>query len=167
MMIMMMVVVVLLVMMMMMIIHSHILFNTATAFPFVQERQRNLFQEILGFITFAFQYKPSRLTNSLEPDTVEHVRSQIGHLLYLLYSWMVQLTMHYFGQHTLFYHLFFTLSIFYLKSLTFLSVTLFLRSGIKGLSPRTLMISIKFEPPSDKQLHSAYNSGGRPEESDE
>jgi len=54
MMIMMMVVVVLLVMMMMMIIHSHILFNTATAFPFVQERQRNLFQEILGFITFAF-----------------------------------------------------------------------------------------------------------------
>jgi len=48
---MMMVVVVLLVMM---IIHSHILFSTATAFPFVQDRQRNLFQEILGFITFAF-----------------------------------------------------------------------------------------------------------------
>ena len=58
-------------------------------------------------------------------------------------------------------------SIFYLKTLAFLSVTLFLRSGIKGLSPRILMISTKLEPPSDDRLDSAYNSGGRPEESDE
>jgi hypothetical protein len=50
------------------------------------------------------------------------------------------------------------LSIFYLKPLTFLSVTLYLRSGIKGLSPRTLMISTKLEPPSDDQLDSAYTT---------
>jgi hypothetical protein len=70
-------------------IHSYILFSTATAFPFVQDRQRNLFQESLGFIICGCWYKPSWLTNSLEPDTAKHVRSQIGQLLYLLYSWMV------------------------------------------------------------------------------
>jgi len=37
----------------------------------------------------------------------------------------------------------------------------------RARSPRTLMISMKLEPPSDDQLDSAYNSGGRPEQSDE